>query len=164
MSGGTDHRAEIFEFLEREGLSFERLGPGEDYRVGSSARRMFRHEPVFTVPTDLLAEYLLAMSERCRDQPDPLREALSLTKIHAMEYLTTDHGAGFNATTALGFRRTGRGDVEFFVEQDEADPGSPDGDDQQRGVGRRSGCRSLITGRAARLGPATGVAHAHRSG
>jgi hypothetical protein len=58
------------------------------------------------------------MSERYLNQSDPLLEALSLTQIHATEYLTTDHGDGVNATRALGFRRTARGDIEFFVDQD----------------------------------------------
>jgi hypothetical protein len=47
-----------------------------------------------------------------------------------MEYLTTDHGNGMNATRSLGFRRTAQGDVEFFVEQDvppfEPSDSSPD--------------------------------------
>ncbi|WP_219413096.1 hypothetical protein [Pseudonocardia nigra] len=114
-----DHRRAIISYLEREGLALIPTGSGDDYRVVDPSRRAFLHgEPVFTLPADLLSEYLVEMSERYRDQPDPLGEALSLTRIHAMEYLTTDHGDGLNATMALGFRRTTRGDVEFFVEQD----------------------------------------------
>jgi hypothetical protein len=117
MGGPVDYRGEIIAYLEREGLALIPTGSGDDYRVVGRTRRAFLYEPVFTLPSDLLSEYLIAMSERYRDQPDPLREALSLTKIHAMEYLTTDHGDGLNATVALGFRRTERGDVEFFLEQ-----------------------------------------------
>ncbi|MGQ0572822.1 MAG: hypothetical protein ACT4RN_01315 [Pseudonocardia sp.] len=116
---------QIFEFLRREGLEFERVGDSDDYRVRGLDGRMFRFEPVFTVPADLLQEYLQRMSASYRDRPDPLGEALSLTRMHATEYLTTDHGGGCNATTSLGFRRTRRGDVEFYVEQEEPDGSAP---------------------------------------
>jgi hypothetical protein len=118
MGSPTECRREIISYLERQGLALIPTGSENDYRVVGRTRRAFYYEPVFTLPVALLSEYLNAMSEDYRDQPDPLREALSLTKIHAMEYLTTDHGDGLNATTALGFRRTENGDVEFFLEQD----------------------------------------------
>lgn len=114
-----DDRSEIISYLEREGLELVPSGPGaDDYAVVDRSRRAFLYQPVFTLPADLLSEYLRTMSRSYLDQPDPLREALSLTQIHAVEYLTTDHGNGRNATRALGFRRTARGDVEFFVDQD----------------------------------------------
>jgi hypothetical protein len=119
MGGPADPRGGIVAALEREGLELVPTGSGDDFRVVDRGRRAFLHgPPVFTLPADLLAEYLQDMSTRCQDQPDPLGEALSLTQIHVVEYLTTDHGDGLNATTALGFRRTSRGDVEFFLEQD----------------------------------------------
>lgn len=124
MGEAADQRAEILEYLAREGLTFE-CRSADTYRVGPP--HMFRSAPHFTVPPDLLDEYLRTMSKRYGDQPDPFREALSLTKIHAMEYLTTDHGGGRNATTALGFRRARSGEVEFFVEQGEPDYGPPPG-------------------------------------
>lgn len=127
MSESIDYRNEIIAFLEKEGLVLTPLASGDEYAVHGRTRRAFFHRPVFTLPADLLAEYLQKMSEKYADQQDPLLEALSLTRIHAMEYLTTDHGGGLNATTALGFRRTDRGDVEFFVDQDRPKPGTPAG-------------------------------------
>lgn len=121
-----DCRNEIISHLGRDGLELIPTGSGDDYTVVYRSRRAFLYEPVFTLPADLLSEYLVTMSERYRDQPDPVLEALSLTQIHAMEYLTTDHGDGLNATRALGFRRTARGDVEFFVDQDVPDVGRPE--------------------------------------
>jgi hypothetical protein len=118
MGDPTDFRGELISYLERQGLELIPTGSGDDYRVAGRTERVFLHEPVFSLPVDLLSEYLHTMSEEYRDQPDPLREALSLTKIHAAEYLTTDHGDGLNGTTALGFRRTGDGGVEFFHELD----------------------------------------------
>jgi hypothetical protein len=118
MSEQEDRRNAVISYLEKEGLALIRIGSGDDYRVVDRTRRSFLYEPIFTLPVDLLSEYLSKMSERYLNQPDPLLEALSLTQIHAMEYLTTDHGGGLNATRALGFRRTPRGDIEFFVDQD----------------------------------------------
>jgi hypothetical protein len=86
--------------------------------VLSPTVRQHPHEPVFTVPAALLLEYLAAMAQGLTDEPDPFAEAVSLNKIHAMEYLTTDHGRGLNATTALGYRRHRDGTVEFFHERD----------------------------------------------
>jgi hypothetical protein len=80
------------------------------------------HRPVLDLPADLLWDYLVEMSASCRHASDPLREALSLTKIHTLEYLTTDHGDGRNAVRALGFRRSRRGGVEFFVDKDAPEP------------------------------------------
>lgn len=113
MSELTDYRDEIRACLEREDLVLTRIRDTDDYEVRGRSRRAFWYQPVFTLPADLLAEYLRKMSEHYG-----MPEALSLTKIHAAEYLTTDHGEGLNATTALGFRRTKSGEVEFFLDQD----------------------------------------------
>ncbi|GAA0946915.1 hypothetical protein GCM10009559_45640 [Pseudonocardia zijingensis] len=47
---------------------------------------------------------------------------MSLTRIHLVEELTTDHGDGLNYVSALGYRRK-RGKVEFFVEREVPEPG-----------------------------------------
>jgi hypothetical protein len=113
-----DHRREILSYLERsEGLVFT-PGHRSDQFIVSSKAGGFRYEPVLTVAEDLLEEYLRDYSQDLRDHPDPMAEALSMTKIHMAEHLTTDHGDGLNATVALGFRRLRRGQVEFFLEQD----------------------------------------------
>ncbi|SDH55761.1 hypothetical protein SAMN05192558_111110 [Actinokineospora alba] len=113
MSDLTDYRDDIRTCLEREDLVLDRIRDTDDYVVRGRSRRAFWYEPVLTLPAELLAEYLDKMSEQYG-----MPEALSLTKIHAVEYLTTDHGEGLNATTALGFRRTKSGEVEFFLDQD----------------------------------------------
>lgn len=130
MTLGEDPREEILRFLEREDLTFELTGSDDQLAVGSSSGPAFLHQSVFTVPPDLIAGYLVEMSKRFADEPDPMCEALALTKIHAMEYLTTDHGNGLNATTALGFRRNTRGQVEFYVGHNKAEPVVPPEPDQ----------------------------------
>jgi hypothetical protein len=71
----------------------------------------------------LFQEYLQDMSRRMSDEQNPFDEALSLTRIHLVEELATDHGDGLNYVRALGYRRK-RGKVEFFVEQEIQQPGS----------------------------------------
>jgi hypothetical protein len=110
-------RAELLRFLLWQGFTVEPIGTSENLRVGSSDDS-FEHRPVFVLPGDLLWEYLRDMSDSYRDEPDPLGEALSMTGIHAVEFLTTDHGDGRNALRALGFRRDPTGRVEFFEEKD----------------------------------------------
>jgi hypothetical protein len=71
----------------------------------------------------LFQEYLQDMSRRMSDEQNPFDEALSLTRIHLVEELATDHGDGLNYVRVLGYRRK-RGKVEFFVEQEIPQPGS----------------------------------------
>ena len=114
-----DYRQEIIGYLAKhEGLVLTPIRSGDEYVVHSVWRDAFRYSPVFTLPADLLSEYLHQCGREFPNHPDPLGEAVSMTQIHAAEYLGTDHGDGLNATVALGFRRTRAGKVEFFLDQD----------------------------------------------
>lgn len=121
--------AEVVSFLEEDGIVLHRTGSPSEFAVGSESERKFWHRPVLTIPGDLLAEYLVDVSRQYADSADPGREALSVTGIHLMEHLGTDHGSGANATTALGFRRNGSGRVELFVEKELPKVERPEGAD-----------------------------------
>lgn len=108
----------ILQFLRDDGVSFLPIGTSDNFEVGPESTRPFRYRPVLTIPGDLLIEYLKDMGENFRDEADPFSEALSMTEIHLVEYLRTDHGSGSNATTAIGFRKGSNGEVELFVEKD----------------------------------------------
>ena len=113
-----DPVAEILRGLRRQGLTVEPTGSGDDYAVRSKGADIFAYRPVLTLPAALLSEYLAQMARDIHDAPDPSAEALSLTTIHLVEELETDHHEGRNYVRALGFRRGNGGRVEMFVDQD----------------------------------------------
>ena len=108
----------VLDRLRHEGLLFERSGSGDEYRPGPASRSRFLHDPVVTLPADVLNAYVAVQSRSYGRPPDAVTEALDTAALHVVEALTTDHGEGLNATTAVGFRTGRGGDVEFFVEQD----------------------------------------------
>jgi hypothetical protein len=110
-------RFELIDFLKSDGILLTPQDGSDDYVVSGLFGRAFVHAPIFSLSAALLDEYLGQLAETLSGREDPRREALSLTKVHAQEYLATDHGGGANATTSLGFRREPSGSVEFFVEQ-----------------------------------------------
>ena len=117
--------AELVRNLAEEGLALARRGTGDDYEVRSTDDH-FAFRPVLTLPESLLVEYLEQLDV---DGHLPL-DALSLTTVHLVEELETDHYEGRNYVRALGFRRGRRGRVEMFVDQDLPDipyrPPNPD--------------------------------------
>jgi len=129
MAGTADHREWILERLRDDQLSFVRLGATDEYVPDAAARARFLHRPVLTMAPDVLADYVQQLSRPYSDRPDALQEAVSMAALHVVESLTADHGDGRNTTTALGFRRTARGSVEFFVEDDRpSDDGAAEGE------------------------------------
>jgi hypothetical protein len=108
--------------LSDEGFVFEPIEGGGGYRFESRHGTMLPLRPVLTVSEETFDEYLDAMSHDLREMPDPRAEALSLTKIHVVEELSTDHGDGLNYVRALGYRRGRGGRVEFFVDQEIPEP------------------------------------------
>ncbi|MGI9003236.1 MAG: hypothetical protein ACR2GH_16530 [Pseudonocardia sp.] len=134
MEATADHRQAIFDHLSREGLLFDRVGSSDDYVLSAGARGRFIHVPVLTIPLELLDEYLSAASRMYDDRPDPALEALSMAVMHVGESLTSDHGDGMNATTALGFRRADDGSVEFYVHEDRLETSTGTGGDMMEWV------------------------------
>ena len=129
MAGTADHREWILECLRDDQLPFVRLGATDEYVSDAAARARFLHRPVLTMAPDVLADYVQQLSRPYSDRPDALQEAVSMAALHVVESLTADHGDGRNTTTALGFRRTARGSVEFFVEDDRpSDDGAAEGE------------------------------------
>jgi hypothetical protein len=108
---------ELVRNLAKEGLALEHRGSGDDYVI-RSADDLFAFEPVLTMPEALLAEYLEQLGRDIRDDPNMPLDPLTLTTIHVVEELETDHHEGRNYVRALGFRRGRRGRVELFVEKD----------------------------------------------
>lgn len=109
----SDTLTELVQNLAEQGLLLERLHDGDDYEVRATDD-IFAFQPVLTMPAALLVEYVEQLGD---DSYLPLGP-LSLTTIHLVEELETDHHGGRNYVRALGFRRS-RGDrVELFVEKD----------------------------------------------
>jgi hypothetical protein len=104
--------AELVRNLAEHGLFLERRGATDDYEVRSSDGHL-AFQPVLTVPESLLSEYLEQVGGDMRLPIDPL----TLTTIHLVEELDTDHHDGRNHVRVLGFRRDRRGHVELFVEK-----------------------------------------------
>lgn len=105
----------VVEHLRRDGFVLEAGLARDAFVVASHRGTPMPHAPELTIPPALFAEYLHGMARGMDDHPDPFTEALSLTRIHLVEALDTDHGDGLNHVSALGYRRR-RGRVEFFVE------------------------------------------------
>lgn len=125
MDGESDAYGEVaavLRELDRQGFMTERLRDGPEYLVRSREPGHFRHRVVLRIPPDLLHAYLM------QEGPAGYAEALSMVKLHAEEYLGTDHGDGVNATTALGFRRAASGRVEFFWDVDRSPLAEPAGE------------------------------------
>lgn len=114
----TDAVKVILEWLQEEGLHFERVGDSDAYEPVAAARDRFVRFPVLSLPGEVLDEYV-----RTVDAPG-IATARHRAALHVVEMLTTDHGDGRNATVAIGFRRGADGRAEFFVERDL--PGPPD--------------------------------------
>jgi hypothetical protein len=114
---------EIVAFLAEDGFVLTKQPGGDGYVVDPGRGNVLG--PVLTVPPALFREYLEAMSRTLEGQPDPFAEALSLTRIHLMEELGTDHGDGRNYVRALGYRRRRDGSVEFYVDKEIPDRGQP---------------------------------------
>lgn len=112
----------IVGYLRESGFDVERAPVRDAFVVRSYRGTAFPLAPVLTIPPTLFREYLEDMGGRMRGEQDPLSEALSLTKIHLVEELATDHGDGLNYVRALGYQRK-RGKVEFFVDQEIPGPG-----------------------------------------
>jgi hypothetical protein len=112
-----DPVAEIVRSLRAQGFTVEPTGHGDEYVLGSDDGTLARR-PLLSLPPDLLSEYLEQTGRNYRDAADPLAEALSLTMVHLIEELETDHHEGRNYVRALGLRRDPHGRVELFVEQD----------------------------------------------
>ncbi|WP_300019250.1 hypothetical protein [Pseudonocardia sp.] len=111
----------VLDGLRQEGLTFDRLGEGDDYGPGAGARARFVHRPVLTLPPAELEEFVRQLGE-----PDHT-SGVEMAALHVVETLTTDHGDGRNATTAVGFRFVPGGRVEFYADVDRPDlppPGS----------------------------------------
>jgi hypothetical protein len=113
----------VLAYLRESGFVIERAAARDTFVVRSYRGTGFPLAPTLTIPPAVFQEYLQDMSERRSDEQSPFDEALSLTRIHLVEELATDHGDGLNYVRALGYRRK-RGKVEFFVDQEIPQPGS----------------------------------------
>lgn len=127
---------EVLDGLRSEGFILEPTGDGDDYAVRSKGVDIFEYRPVLSLPAALLSEYLEQMSRDLRDDAQPLAEAVSLTTMHLVEELETDHHEGRNYVRALGFRRR-RGRVEMYVDQDLPDIPTREPDPDLRWEARR---------------------------
>lgn len=106
--------------LDAVGFAVSRAGAG--YVVSSRSGDDLAFQPFLSVSEELLREYLEAATGGRSDD----RETLSLMKLNLVEELTTDHLDGVNYVRALGYRRSKRGDVEFFVDQEIPEVGRPE--------------------------------------
>lgn len=107
--------AEVLAELDAVGFAVSRDGIG--YVVSSKAGDDLAFTPRLTLSEELLSEYLAAASGGVSDS----RYAFSLAKLNLVEELTTDHLDGVNYVRALGYRRSRRGGVEFFVDVEAPD-------------------------------------------
>jgi hypothetical protein len=117
-------------YLRESGFVIESAPVRDAFVVRTYRGTPFPLTPTLVIPPGLFREYLEDMSDRMSDERDPFGEAMSLTRIHLVEELSTDHGDGLNYVRALGYRRR-RGKVEFFVDQEipqqgRRHPSSPD--------------------------------------
>jgi hypothetical protein len=127
MANGTVDKNDLVDsiigYMRESGFVVERASVRDTFVVRSYRGTGFPLTPVLTIPPAVFHEYLQDMSERMTDEQNPFDEALSLTRIHLVEELATDHGDGLNYVRALGYRRK-RGKAEFFVDQEIPHPGS----------------------------------------
>ena len=126
----------VLDRLRHEGLTFERSGSDHEFRPADVSRSRFLHVPVLSLPPDIVNAYLKSQDRPRGPSPDSVTEAVELTAMHVVESLTTDHGDGLNATTAVGFRRGPGGSAEFFVEVDRM-PSSPGVDEAVEWITQR---------------------------
>jgi hypothetical protein len=127
MADGTVDKNDLVDsiivYLRESGFVVEPASSRDGFVVRSYRGTAFPLTPTLTIPPAVFQEYLQDMSERMSDEQNPFDEALSLTRIHLVEELATDHGDGLNYVRALGYRRE-RGKVKFFVDQEIPPPGS----------------------------------------
>ena len=107
----------VLAHLRESGFVIEPAPVRDAFVVRAYGGTPFPLTPTLVIPPGLFREYLEGMGAQMSDEQDPFGEALSLTKVHLVEELATDHGDGLNYVRALGYRRK-RGKVEFFVDQD----------------------------------------------
>ncbi|PRX50296.1 hypothetical protein B0I33_102415 [Prauserella shujinwangii] len=114
-----DLEATLVRRLEARGFSFEPgARPGDHTVVRAGSLDLFLR-PTLSLPADELTEYVTAMAEDLRDEPDPPVDALSLVEIHIEEELTSVDADGRNHATAVGVRRGRGGRAEWFAERAE---------------------------------------------
>jgi hypothetical protein len=119
---GRDLVGTVVTYLRESGFAIEPAPVRDAFVVRAYRGTPFPLTPTLVIPPALFREYLEHMADRMGDEQDPFGEAMSLTKVHLVEELATDHGDGLNYVSGLGYRRK-RGKVEFFVDQEIPRPG-----------------------------------------
>jgi hypothetical protein len=123
-----DEVRQILRYLEdEEDLIFEETAPGT-FLVRSHEPGTYAHEPVLTLPIDLLRAHLEQNLELYLYAEDRYAEAVAAVAVQLAAALGADHVTGVNSVIAAGVRR-GPDGPELFVEDDAPPPEPLDPDD-----------------------------------